>query len=183
MQYLPMSSIHGHTGYHMYLVGALVRHALEYDAFCKRHAHHWGPLVEGSDEAEELRVPIILEAACLVEALANLYLIIKLKDKFDEKLEKKTSTLKKWEFVPARFLPGYTLPADLKLDIESLVTRRNNLAHLKEQVEVDGEIIRKGNLPDAEASEQRAIARWFALPEQLLVNLEKFDRAPECSMI
>ena len=169
--------------YYLYLIGALARHEAQYNDFRKRHAHHWEGQMEASDEAEELRIPIILVTACLVEALANVYLALKLKKGFDKKLEYETPTVKKWCSIPAKFLPGYTLPADIQADIESLFQRRNGLAHLKEEIEVDGTIIHKGNLPDSSASEDATLARWISLPLELIFNLQKFDRSPEGSMM
>src|SRR4051794_3097996 len=120
-----MSSIHGYSAYHIYLIGALARQEGEYNAFFQRHAHHWERQMEASDEAEQLRIPIILVAACLVEALANVYLALKLKEKFDYTLQCQTATIKKWASVPTRFLTNYTLPPQIKSDLEALFKRRN----------------------------------------------------------
>jgi hypothetical protein len=128
---------------------------------------------------EEYRLKIIVFTAIYVEALANLYLSIKLNDEQFAAVDR-LEILMKWTSIPSLFLEGYSLPKGEALfsDLKTLVGQRNAIAHMKPRITKSDEIIQEGNLPK-NISVHSQIERWDLLPDGLISNLGKYDTSPE----
>ena len=132
---------------------------------------------------EQRRVVALLLAASSVEAVANLYLRFKVNAEQLSFLERATF-IEKWTVVPSLFIP-YTFPKDSELyqDLKRLHTRRNSLAHLKEEVSLGGQAAHPGSMPDYAGDEHIFVARCGTLPARLVSHVGSFDKSEALTSI
>lgn len=132
---------------------------------------------------EQHRATALVLAACCVEALANLYLAHKATREQFAALEF-TSFLEKWTTLPSLFVPNYLLPKDGELyqDLKRLVSRRNAVMHLKEDVH-HGDVLHPGSRPQVASDEKLFILRCRSLPERLLNHLASYDKTETIMLV
>lgn len=167
------------SAYHSILASALAQHEFEYLEFYAVNSKKHGAMIELLETLEERRMVLVLLASSLIEAVANVYLSLKLDTHEFEFLEM-SSPLDKWTIVPGFFLPNYEFPKDgmLYQDLQSLFSRRNGITHMKPEVKRDGKRIHRGNHPPLSESEHKQMLRWLSLPGRLLDHLTKYDNKP-----
>ena len=177
------------SAYHEYVATALAREMNAYFAhsakmrccFEQRDVRRNPPVYKDADraETEERRLKVIVFCAIYVEALANLYLSLKLADEQFATIDR-IEILEKWASLPSLFLPTYSIPRDKALwgDLKALVAQRNAIAHMKPRISARGEIVHEGNLPKKIRIHSQ-IERWDRLPSSLVENLGAHDRSPE----
>lgn len=126
---------------------------------------------------EQKRATTLLMAAACVEAIANLYLILKTSPGQFAVLERATF-LEKWSVVPSFVIPGYNLPKDCELyqDVRRLQARRNALTHLKEEVTDGRAVVHAGSMPEHAGDEHCFVKRCRSLPDRFVSHLASFDK-------
>jgi hypothetical protein len=185
---MPMAS-ESFSAYHGFVATALAREMNAYfshskrmeDYFADRDSRGNPPVYRNQDRSttEELRLKVIILAATYVEALANLYLSIKL-DAEQFAAVDRLELVAKWRSIPSLLLPGYSLPKGGAIlgDLKKLVSQRNAVAHMKPRITKSGDVIQEGNLPKKIRIHSQ-IERWDRLPDTLVENLGKYDGSPE----
>jgi len=130
-------------------------------------------------ETEERRLKVVVFCAIYVEALANLYLSLKLTTEQFAAIDR-VEIIEKWASVPSLFLPSYSIPRGRPLwgDLKTLVAQRNAIAHMKPRITARGEIVHEGNLPK-KIQIHSQIQRWDGLPAALVENLGVHDHSLE----
>jgi hypothetical protein len=177
------------SAYHEFVATALAREMNAYFLHSKRMEEYFAQRdIRGNQRVyrnqdrsntEELRLKVIILAATYVEALANLYLSIKL-DAEQFAAVDRLEFVAKWTSIPSLFLPGYALPKGGAIfgDLKTLVNQRNAVVHIKPKITNSGNVIQEGNLPK-KIQIHSQIKRWDRLPDALVENLGKYDNSPE----
>jgi hypothetical protein len=175
------------SSYHEYVATILAREMNEYFGHSEKMMRHFEqrdisgnpPVYTKPDrtETEERRLKIVVFCAIYVEALANLYLSLKLtKEQFSavDRIE----IIEKWTSIPSLFLPGYSIPRGDALfgNLKTLVAQRNAVAHMQPRISAGNEIIHEGNLPK-KMHIHGLIERWDRLPDALIENLAVHDHS------
>lgn len=167
--------------YHEYVATALAREMNAYLAHSEKMSRYFQhrdvrgnpPVYRKQDrtETEERRLKVVLFCAIYVEALANLYLSLKLTNEQFAAIER-VEIAEKWASLPALLLPGYSIPRDNSLwgDLKTLVSQRNSIAHMKPRIMTGDKILHEGNLPKR-IHIHAQIKRWDGLPSALIENL------------
>lgn len=170
----------GFSGYHMLLGSTLNQHAKEYQKYYALSHKRHGDMVEMMDSIEERRIVLAILTASLLEAVANVYLALKLNPSQFAIFEM-CSVIDKWVVIPSLILPNFSFPkgGDLHESLTTLIRRRNWIAHMKPQVECNGKRVHKGNCPKTSKSDHQLILGWLALPVRLIDNLAKYDTSAE----
>jgi hypothetical protein len=180
-----VTELQGSSAYQTHLLVALYDAVAEYEQVHER-VEREPPLTEETATPqltvlhytlEQKRATTLLLAASCVEAIANLYLGLKVNVDQFAVLERATF-LEKWTVVPSLLVAGYTLPKDGELyqDVKRLQVRRNALAHLKEGVTVGGVVVHTGSLPESAGDEHFFVKRCRSLPDRLVSHLGSFDK-------
>ena len=177
------------SAYHEYVATTLAREMNGYFAHSARMFRYFEqrdvrgnpPVYTDPDraETEERRLKVIVFCAIYVEALANLYLSLKLTNEQFAAIDR-VEILEKWASLPSLFLPSYSIPRDKALwgDLKTLVAQRNAIAHMKPRITARGEITHEGNLPK-KIQIHAQIERWDRLPSSLVDNLGAHDSSLE----
>jgi hypothetical protein len=133
---------------------------------------------------EEARIPVLLLAHSLVEALANWYLAMKCDEQLFAGLER-WGVMRKWEVAPRFWSPGYSLPKDGELyrDLGWLIARRNRITHPKAEIEIGGKPVHNGNYPEVSDAEHKFVVACGTLPRRLVAHLQTFDSASYVRMM
>lgn len=127
----------------------------------------------------EHRLKIIIFCAIYVEALANLYLSLKLTQEQFAAIDR-IEIAEKWASIPSLFLASYSIPRDQALwgDLRTLIVQRNAIAHMKPRITNRDEVVHEGNLPKTIRIHDQII-RWDKLPGALIENLRAHDQSLE----
>jgi hypothetical protein len=177
------------SAYHEYVATTLAREMTAYFAHSERMSCYFKqrdirgnpPVYTHRDraETEERRLKVIVFCAIYVEALANLYLSLKLTTVQFAAIER-VEIIEKWATIPSLFLPTYSIPRSKPLwrDLKTLVAQRNAIAHMKPRITARGEIVHEGNLPK-KIQIHSQIEHWDSLPSALVENLGVHDNSPE----
>lgn len=182
---MTVTEVFSSSGYHVQLHLAL-KDAVEAYNELLRDVKARPPLTEESATAEVMklhyaweqkRITVILLAAACVEAIANVYLMIKASPEQFKVLDSATF-VEKWVVLPSLFLKDYSFPKEgvLYQDLKLLQERRNALLHLKERVSIEGKLKHKGTQPKRAGDEDAFIGRCGTLPQRLAAHLATFDR-------
>ncbi len=178
-----------YSAHHEYLATALAREMNGYFAHVSRMDEYFKqrdirgkpPVYREPDraETEEYRLKIVVLCAMYVEALANLYLSLKLKAEQFAAIDR-TEIVEKWVSIPSLFLPGYSIPRDKALyeDLKILINQRNAVAHMKPRILAGAKILHEGSTPK-KIKIHSQIKRWDQLPTSLVANLKEYDQSVE----
>jgi hypothetical protein len=189
---MKITQLRGSSLYQAHLNVALHDMVSEYEQLHERMQKQ-PPLTEETATAEALllhytleqkRATALLLAASCVEAVANLYLSLKVNPDQFAVLERATF-LEKWTVVPSLLVAGYTLPKDGELyqDVRRLQIRRNALLHLKEEVTRGDVVVHPGSIPEAAGDEYFFVNRCRSLPDRLASNLASFDKTGNMTQV
>jgi hypothetical protein len=119
---------------------------------------------------------IVLIAASLVEALANMFYSERADSEMFAILERATP-IEKWLTLPKIYIPSYFLPKGGKLynTLKLLITRRNSILHPKPQMLKREGLIHRGNLTKKTKDEYKLHLDFCKLPSLLVHNLKNHD--------
>jgi hypothetical protein len=123
-------------------------------------------------------VSIVLVAASLVEAMANMFLSRHASSETFAILERATP-IEKWVTLPKLLLPSYSLPKDEKTykTLKLLSNRRNSITHPKPHLVKGSLMVHKGNLFKRTTDEYGLHLDFCALPLLLIENMKKYDES------
>lgn len=133
---------------------------------------------------DERRAVLTLLIAGYIEAIANVYLSFRCDaEKFKE--VERLPLLRKWESVPAAFVPGYRLdPASaIYRELGALIECRNGIVHMRPKFEVDGVACHPGNTQALETISHELVMKWITLPERLIEHVKNFDKTDDAQQL
>lgn len=168
------------TCYHSSIGGAFYKSAVNYLDTYEKYDQGNG-LVEMYDGVEESKIIFVVCAASYIEALANYYLSVRLDPSQFELLEQ-SPVVDKWTIVPSLIVKSYSFPKGESLyeDLNTLIQRRNGIAHAKPELIVAGKKHHSGNHPRSEI-EHKKVLKWITLPGRLIEHLRTQDQSDEFS--
>jgi hypothetical protein len=124
----------------------------------------------------QIHAVVVLLTNCLIEALANFFLMNKCDEKQFAALEK-LSAYEKLVEAPKQFLKKYEFPKNaLCHDLEQLLALRKSLVHSKPRVFVNGQKTHVGNLAKKGQVSTLNVEKCTSLPARVVAHIWNYDR-------
>ena len=171
--------------YLSHFYGALKSNKVEWDQLCSKiealKANSSGEsnkkkLSELSIRQTQVYFVIVILTNCMIEALVNHYLANKCDAEQFEMLER-LSTLDKLANVPKLLLKEYKSPKGEAFyeDLTHLLSLRTSMVHSKPKVDINGQIVHKGNLAKQISASTLTVDKCLSLPVRLVEHFCLYD--------